>query len=452
MLALLGDGTVEQGGTAGASWTRLAAPGAIASSAAGRQCHVTSLTAVAYAPSGTPLAAASCARPGIAGIFARSGNTWQAAGPVLGGALAARQVTVLRLTGTAAGDLALLQARAGERRQPARRLDERRNPVDGLSPAGCRYRASGRLRHRVRRRGLGAAGRWPRVRRFRPWQRLAAAAVATAGNRRPGGWAWRRVRGAGRGQRKANRLPAVPGRCLEQAPDSLGPDPVRLLLVRPSAAPRCPRSLVVDVTSTTLFGSRCHIDHVPGCGLMGAWRGAADGRARGCAADVVLPAGGAGAGDPQEAAAAARPEGRRDRRVGRLRAGAHRAGPDRARRDAPDPDHGLVGAAVPRRASRRHGHRAGHRAEHPVRADRQRHRALDRPGPAGHDRAAPPVLRGHRAAPDARRLAARRGLAARGGAAPGAVLLRRRRRPRLPARRRRHRHAGAGSPAGSPAP
>jgi hypothetical protein len=113
MLALLGDGTVEQGGTAGASWTRLAAPGAIASSAAGRRCHVTSLTAVAYAPSGTPLAAASCARPGIAGIFARSGNTWQAAGSVLTGGLAARQVTVLRLTGTAAGDIALLRAGAG---------------------------------------------------------------------------------------------------------------------------------------------------------------------------------------------------------------------------------------------------------------------------------------------------------------------------------------------------
>jgi hypothetical protein len=109
MLALLGDGTVEQGETTGASWTRLAAPGAIASSAAGRQCYVTSLTAVAYAPSGTPLAAASCARPGITGIFARSGTAWQAVGPVL----AARQVTVLRLTAIAAGDLALLQARAG---------------------------------------------------------------------------------------------------------------------------------------------------------------------------------------------------------------------------------------------------------------------------------------------------------------------------------------------------
>ena len=113
MLALLGDGTVEQGGTAGGSWTRLAEPGAIASSAAGRRCHVTSLTAVAYTPSGTPLAAASCARPGTVGIFARSGNTWQAAGPTLGGALAARQVTVPRLTGTGTGDIALLRAGAG---------------------------------------------------------------------------------------------------------------------------------------------------------------------------------------------------------------------------------------------------------------------------------------------------------------------------------------------------
>jgi hypothetical protein len=113
MLALLGDGTVEQGGTAGASWTRLAAPGAIASSAAGRQCNVTSLTAVAFAPSGTPLAAASCARPGITGIFARSGTAWQAAGPVVAGALTASHVTVLRLTGTVAGDIALLRAGTG---------------------------------------------------------------------------------------------------------------------------------------------------------------------------------------------------------------------------------------------------------------------------------------------------------------------------------------------------
>jgi hypothetical protein len=81
----------------------------IASSAAGRRCQITSLTAVAYTPAGTPLVAASCARPGTVGIFARSAGTWQAAGPVLAGALATRPVTVLRLT----GGTALLQAGTG---------------------------------------------------------------------------------------------------------------------------------------------------------------------------------------------------------------------------------------------------------------------------------------------------------------------------------------------------
>jgi hypothetical protein len=112
-LALLGDGTVEQGTAAGANWTRLAAPGAIASSAAGRRCQVTGLTAVAYTPSETPLAAASCARPGIVGIFARSAGTWEAAGPAVTGGLAGHPITVVRLTGTATGDVALLQAGTG---------------------------------------------------------------------------------------------------------------------------------------------------------------------------------------------------------------------------------------------------------------------------------------------------------------------------------------------------
>jgi hypothetical protein len=106
-------GTVEQGAVAGGNWTRLAAPGVIASSAAGHRCQVTGLTAVAYTPSGTPLAAASCARPGIVGIFARSAGAWAAAGPAVTGGLAGRPVTVMRLTGTATGDVALLQAGAG---------------------------------------------------------------------------------------------------------------------------------------------------------------------------------------------------------------------------------------------------------------------------------------------------------------------------------------------------
>ena len=99
MLVLLGDGAIDQAATSGAgipgegvsgaappsasaaAWTRLAAPGAIAGSAAGRDCHVTAVTAVSLTAAGTPLVGASCARPGIAGIFAPAGSGWRAAGP-----------------------------------------------------------------------------------------------------------------------------------------------------------------------------------------------------------------------------------------------------------------------------------------------------------------------------------------------------------------------------------
>jgi len=111
MLALLDDGTIEQAGTAGASWTTLAGPGAIANSPAGRQCQVTGLTAVAYAPSGSPLAAASCGHAGTVGIFARTeAGAWQAAGPSAPGG---SPVRVLRLTSTTAGDTALLASGTG---------------------------------------------------------------------------------------------------------------------------------------------------------------------------------------------------------------------------------------------------------------------------------------------------------------------------------------------------
>jgi hypothetical protein len=109
-LALLSNGAVDQSAGSGARWSTLAGPGAIAASAAGRQCQVTGLTAVAYTPSGTPLAAASCAKNGVIGIFAGTGDTWQEAGPA---AVDARQVRVIQLTSTSSGDTALLQAGTG---------------------------------------------------------------------------------------------------------------------------------------------------------------------------------------------------------------------------------------------------------------------------------------------------------------------------------------------------
>ena len=132
MLVLLGDGAIDQAATSGAgipgegvsgaappsasaaAWTRLAAPGAIAGSAAGRDCHVTAVTAVSLAAAGTPLVGASCARPGIAGIFAPAGSGWRAAGPALTGRLAGEPVRVLRLTADGAGTMALLQSGTGD--------------------------------------------------------------------------------------------------------------------------------------------------------------------------------------------------------------------------------------------------------------------------------------------------------------------------------------------------
>jgi hypothetical protein len=110
-LALVDNGTIEQANASGADWTRLATSDAIAASPAGRQCQVTGLTAVAYTPSGSPLAAASCGRPGTVGIFAHTAaGTWQAAGPAVSGG---NSVRVLRLTGTTAGDTALLASGTG---------------------------------------------------------------------------------------------------------------------------------------------------------------------------------------------------------------------------------------------------------------------------------------------------------------------------------------------------
>jgi hypothetical protein len=112
MLALLHNGAIDQsttGQAASGNWAQLAAPGTIAASTAGRACQVTGLTAVAYTPSGTPLAAASCARQGIAGIFAHVAGTWRATGPTVPGG---QTVKVVQLTQTQDDDTALLQATA----------------------------------------------------------------------------------------------------------------------------------------------------------------------------------------------------------------------------------------------------------------------------------------------------------------------------------------------------
>ena len=64
-------------------------------------------------PSGAPLAAATCTRPGVTGIFSYTAGSWQAAGPSLPAPLAGAATGVLRLTSTPAGNEALLVAGTG---------------------------------------------------------------------------------------------------------------------------------------------------------------------------------------------------------------------------------------------------------------------------------------------------------------------------------------------------
>jgi hypothetical protein len=110
LVALTRSGAVELSHDGGATWARLATLQSLAATAAGRACGLTGLTAAAYSPAGTALVAGSCAKHGIAGIFAYTGRGWQAAGPALPASVASQPVTVLRLTAAPAGETALLGA------------------------------------------------------------------------------------------------------------------------------------------------------------------------------------------------------------------------------------------------------------------------------------------------------------------------------------------------------
>jgi hypothetical protein len=113
LLAVLTNGTVRLAAPGYASWSSLASQRALAATPAGRRCGLARLTAAGFTPSGEPLLAGACTRPGTAGIFAVRDGTWQATGPQLPAALAGQDVTVLRLTRTAHSIVALLAAGTG---------------------------------------------------------------------------------------------------------------------------------------------------------------------------------------------------------------------------------------------------------------------------------------------------------------------------------------------------
>ena len=81
LLALLASGEIQQAGPGAAAWSPLTSVHALAAAQAGRRCAPASAAAVTFSPSGDPLLAATCSRPGVAGIFSYAAGTWRPAGP-----------------------------------------------------------------------------------------------------------------------------------------------------------------------------------------------------------------------------------------------------------------------------------------------------------------------------------------------------------------------------------
>jgi hypothetical protein len=112
LIALTQGGGAQLGSHGGATWTKLASARSLAATAAGRACGLTGLTAAAVSSTG-PLLAGRCDRPGIAGIFALRGGSWQAAGPPLPAALTGRDATVLAMVAAGARTGVLVQVGTG---------------------------------------------------------------------------------------------------------------------------------------------------------------------------------------------------------------------------------------------------------------------------------------------------------------------------------------------------
>ena len=233
-LALLHGGSIEAAASAGAAtagqWSRLATLSALAASAPGRGCGLVAVNAVSFGPDNVPMAAGSCVRRGVAGVFADTGGTWQAAGPVLPAGFGGDQVQVLGLArtvlaNTGSGNAALLVAGTD---LLAAWSDGARWTV---SRAG-RGRGRERVGVRAGRQRLGAAGRGPGGDHRRARGILGGAAGPAGGHRDAGAGAGVRIRRAGRVGLQAHRVAAHRGR-LDQGPGDERADPVRLLELGP---------------------------------------------------------------------------------------------------------------------------------------------------------------------------------------------------------------------------
>ena len=245
-LALLQDGSIEQAPTTAAAtagqWSQLTTPDALAASAPGRRCGLVSLNAVSFGQNDIPMAAGSCQRRGVAGVFADSGGTWQAAGPPLPAGLGGDQVQVLGLTRTSGGDAALLLAGTD---LLAAWSDGTRWTVSAPVPARRERRGVG---VRTGRGGLGAARRRPGGGRGGDGGILAGATARASGN----GDARarnRRVRRTGRLGVEAHGVAAGHGG-LGQGPGDQRADRVRFLGIGRSSPGCAANSLTIRCSAT----------------------------------------------------------------------------------------------------------------------------------------------------------------------------------------------------------
>jgi hypothetical protein len=112
LIALTDTGDVETSTNLGATWAKITTQRSLANSSAGRACGVQTLTAASWTPGVSPLVAASCAKPGVAGIFGFSAGAWHLAGPPLPAALSHDAVDVVGLATSGQRTTAVLATRS----------------------------------------------------------------------------------------------------------------------------------------------------------------------------------------------------------------------------------------------------------------------------------------------------------------------------------------------------
>lgn len=110
-LAVVGN-TVLRSPPGLSSWTPLVTLSTLRRVTGSPRCRPGALDAVSFSSADAPLLATSCTRKGVVGLFTRSSGHWLDEGVALPGRLRASTTTVLALSSSGSGSIALVAARA----------------------------------------------------------------------------------------------------------------------------------------------------------------------------------------------------------------------------------------------------------------------------------------------------------------------------------------------------